>query len=118
MKTMSQCFRVRRVTTRELAMVLGVAVVFLAPVVASADLPPFEGSSDDVTYGDMPHSTLGVELQTREQALALGSDDVSYPQAAPADVREGTEVRAAFDEANDSAKSSGLAPQPASAQEQ
>jgi hypothetical protein len=116
MKNVTSIFGVRRFTSRELAIGVGVAAISLGPTVVSADLPPYEGSADEVSYGDMPHATLGSELPTPDGTLSLGSshDEVSYSEAPvaterrAADVREGAEIRAAFERAADEPKASAV----------
>ena len=80
MKSIAKVLGVRRSMTREAAFALGCAVVLIAPAVAAADLPPFAGSSDDVSYGDTPHATFtGDPATPAKVAQSDGTyDDVSY----------------------------------------
>jgi hypothetical protein len=52
----------------------------LATSALASEGPPYAGSYDDVTYGDIPHASFGVELVRPDGFSVVGSryDDVRY----------------------------------------
>jgi hypothetical protein len=79
-KSIAKVFGSHRSMARGAVFALGYAVVLAAPALAAADLPPFAGSSDDVSYGDTPHATFtGDPAAPGTIAQSDGTyDDVSY----------------------------------------
>lgn len=67
------------------------ATMFVTSTALADELPPFSGSHDDASYGDMTHSTFTTEGLPGGSALAAGSahDDTAYPSSdAPANAQK------------------------------
>ena len=70
------------------------AALFATSALASEG-PPYAGSHDDVSYGDIPHASFDVELIRPDGVSVVGSqfDDTRYaPPAEPAAVSAETRV--------------------------
>ena len=74
------------------------ATMFVASTALANELPPFAGSHDDASYGDMTHSTFATAGLPGGSALAAGPshDDTAYPNSdAPANAQKPAPVRMA-----------------------
>lgn len=58
---------------------LALAMALASPALAN-DYPPYAGSHDDASYGDIPHAQFGVDLPRPDGVTSVASpaDDVSY----------------------------------------
>ncbi len=67
-------------------LVASLAALFAVSAFASEG-PPYAGAYDDVSYGDIPHASFGVELVRPDGVSVVGSqyDDTRYaPETEPA----------------------------------
>ena len=59
---------------------VALAALFTTSVASAADLPPYAGSHDDASYGDISRGSFEVELIRPDGATVVGSryDDTTY----------------------------------------
>jgi len=59
---------------------VALAALFTTSVASASELPPYAGSHDDASYGDVSHSTFDVELIRPDGVTVVGSryDDTTY----------------------------------------
>ena len=59
---------------------VALAALFTTSVASASELPPYAGSHDDASYGDVSRSTFDVELIRPDGVTVVGSryDDTTY----------------------------------------
>ena len=59
---------------------VALAALFTTSIASASELPPYAGSHDDASYGDVSHATFSAELIRPDGVTVVGSryDDTAY----------------------------------------